>query len=57
MSRIEAIKKVLNLVEADKIKEAEEIAREYNIGICFGDNYIAVGDGCILFLKQSIDRC
>lgn len=40
MNRTEAIKKVWNLVEADKIREAEEIAIEYNIEMCFGDNYI-----------------
>ena len=49
MSRTEAIKKVWNLVEADKIKEAEEIAREYNIEMCFDDNYIAVEDDVFYF--------
>lgn len=44
MNRTEAIKKVWNLVEVDKIKEAEEVAREYDIEMCFGDNYIAVED-------------
>ena len=43
MSRTEAIKKVWNLVEA------EEIAREYNIEMCFGDNYIAVEDDVFYF--------
>lgn len=42
MKRTEAIKKVWNLVEADKIREAEELAREYDIEMCFGDNYITV---------------
>lgn len=49
MSRTEAIKKVWNLVEADKIREAEEIAREYKIEICFGENYIAVEDDVFYF--------
>lgn len=44
MNRTEANKKVWDLVEADKIREAEEIAIEYNIEMCFGDNYIAVED-------------
>lgn len=35
MSRTKAVKKVWNLVEDDKIREAEEIAREYNIEMCF----------------------
>lgn len=35
MNRTEAIKKVWNLVEYDKIREAEEIAREYNIEMFF----------------------
>ena len=49
MNRTEVIKKVWNLVEADKIKEAEEIARAYNIEMCFGDNYIAVEDDVFYF--------
>lgn len=49
MSRTEAIKKVWNLVEADKIIEAEEVAREYNIEMCFGENYIAVEDDVFYF--------
>lgn len=49
MSRTEAIKKVWSLVELDKIKEAEEIAREYNIEMCFGDCYIAVEDDVFYF--------
>lgn len=47
MNRTEAIKKVWSLVEADKIKEAEEVARECNIEMYFGDNYIAVEDDII----------
>lgn len=49
MNRTEAIKKVWDLVEADKIREAEEIAIEYNIEMCFGDNYIAVEDDVFYF--------
>lgn len=49
MNRTEAIKKVWNLVECDKIREAEEIAREYNIEMFFGDNYIAVEDDVFYF--------
>lgn len=49
MKRTEAIKKVWNLVEADKIREAEELARKYNIEMCFGDNYIAVEDDVFYF--------
>lgn len=49
MNRTEAIKKVWSLVEADKIKEAEEVAREYNIEMCFRDNYIAVEDDVFYF--------
>ena len=49
MSRTEAIKKVWNLVEADKIREAEEIAREHNIEMCFSNNYIAVEDDVFYF--------
>lgn len=49
MKRTEAIKKVWNLVEADKIREAEEVAREYNIEMCFGDNYITVEDDVFYF--------
>lgn len=49
MNRTEAIKKVWNLVEADKIKEAEEVAREYDIEMCFGDNYITVEDDVFYF--------
>jgi hypothetical protein len=49
MNRTEAIKKVWSLVELDKIKEAEEIARKYGIEMCFGDNYIAVEDDVFYF--------
>lgn len=49
MNRTKAIKKVWDLVEDDKIREAEEIAREYNIEMCFGDNYIAVEDDVLYF--------
>lgn len=49
MKRAEAIKKVWNLVEADKIREAEEVARKYDIEMCFGDNYIAVEDDVFYF--------
>lgn len=49
MNRTEAIKKVWSLVELDEIKEAEEIAREYNIEMCFGDGYIAVEDDVFYF--------
>lgn len=49
MNRTEAIKKVWSLVELDKIKEAEDIAIEYNIEMCFGDNYIAVEDDVFYF--------
>ena len=49
MKRAEAIKKVWNLVEADKIREAEELARKYNIEMCFGDNYISVEDDVFYF--------
>lgn len=31
MRKSDAINKIWNLVEADKIREAEEIAREYNV--------------------------
>lgn len=36
-------------MELDKIKEAEDIAIEYNIEMCFGDNYIAVEDDVFYF--------
>ena len=49
MKRAEAVKKVWDLVTEDKIKEAEEVAREYNIEMCFGDNYIAVEDDVFYF--------
>lgn len=49
MSRTEAIKKVWNLVEADKIREAEEVARKYDVFMEFGDNYIAVEDDVFYF--------
>lgn len=49
MKRTEAIKKVWGLVEVDKIREAEEIAREYGIEMCFGDSYIAVEDDVFYF--------
>lgn len=42
MSKAEAIKKVWELVEGDKIREAKDVARQYGIEMCFGDNYIAV---------------
>jgi hypothetical protein len=49
MNRAEAIKKVWDMVEADNIREAEDIAIEYNIEMCFGDNYIAVEDDVFYF--------
>lgn len=49
MNRTEAIKKVWSLVELDKIKEVEEIARKYGIEMCFGDCYIAVEDDVFYF--------
>lgn len=33
----------------DGLWEAEEVAREYNIEMCFGDNYIAVEDDVFYF--------
>lgn len=49
MSKAEAVKKVWVLVEDDKIREAEDMAREYSIEMCFGDNYIAVEDDVFYF--------
>lgn len=49
MNRTEAIKKVWDLVTNNKIREAEEVAREYNIEMCFGDNYITVEDDVFYF--------
>lgn len=37
------------MVEADNIREAEDIAIEYNIEMCFDDNYIAVEDDVFYF--------
>lgn len=45
MNRADAIKKVWSLVELDKIKEGEEIARKYGIEMC----YIAVEDDVFYF--------
>lgn len=36
-------------VGLEEWKTEEEIAREYNIKMCFGDNYIAVEDGVFYF--------
>lgn len=52
MNRTEAIKKVWSLVELDKIKEAEEIARKYDIEMCFGDCCITLEDDVFLFLMK-----
>lgn len=52
MNRTEAIKKVWSLVELDKIKEAEEIARKYGIEMCFGDCCIAFEDDVFYFLMK-----
>lgn len=49
MYRTEAIKKVWDLVTNDKIGEAEEVARKYNVFMEFGDNYIAVEDDVFYF--------
>ena len=49
MNRTEAIKKVWDLVTSDKIREAEEVARKYNVFMEFGDNYIAVEDDVFYF--------
>lgn len=49
MSKTEAIKKVWDLVTEDKIEEAEEVARKYNVFMEFGDNYIAVEDDVFYF--------
>ena len=49
MSKTEAVKKVWDLVTEDKIREAEELARKYNVFMEFGDNYIAVEDDVFYF--------
>ena len=49
MNRTEAIKKVWNLVELMDYGKQKEVAREYNIEMCFGDNYIAVEDDAFYF--------
>ncbi|WP_182438639.1 hypothetical protein [Coprococcus comes] len=49
MTRAEAIKKVWDLVTEDKIREAEEVARKYNVCMNFGENYIAVEDDVFYF--------
>ena len=49
MKRTEAIKKVWDLVTNDKIREAEEVARKYDVFMEFGDNYIAVEDDVFYF--------
>ena len=49
MNRKEAIKKVWDLVTNDKIREAEEVARKYDVFMEFGDNYIAVEDDVFYF--------
>lgn len=49
MNRTEAIKKVWDLVTNDKIREAEEVARKYDVFMEFGDNYIAVEDDVFYF--------
>lgn len=43
--REKALKKIWNIITTqENIKEAEELARKYNIELCFGDDYIAVED-------------
>lgn len=49
MNRTETIKKVWDLVTNDKIREAEEVARKYDVFMEFGDNYIAVEDDVFYF--------
>lgn len=44
MNREEAIKKVWDLVVEGKVREAKEIAYEYEIFMAFDDNYIMVED-------------
>lgn len=49
MKREKAIKKVWDLVTEDKIREAEEIARKYDVFMEFGEDYIAVEDDVFYF--------
>lgn len=49
MNRTESIKKVWDLVINDKIREAEEVARKYDVFMEFGDNYITVEDDVFYF--------
>lgn len=49
MSREEAIKMVWNLLECDNIREAENIAIEYNIEMTFEDDCISVEDDVFYF--------
>lgn len=49
MNKTKAIKKVWVLVTEDKIEEAEEVARIYDVFMEFGDNYIAVEDDVFYF--------
>lgn len=49
MTKSEALKEVWNLVENDKIREAEAIAREFGIEMCFDENYIGIEDDVFYF--------
>lgn len=44
MKREEAVKKVWDFVTSDKIKEAEELARQFDIEMSFDEGYISVED-------------
>lgn len=44
MKREDALKKVWDLVTSDKIKEAEELAHQYDIEMSFDEHYISVED-------------
>lgn len=50
MTREEAIKKIWDMVTNDDvIKEAEKLAREYDVFMEFCDDYIAVEDDIFYF--------
>lgn len=49
MTKQDAIKKIWNLVEIDKIREAEELARKYNVEMYFDDNCIGIEDDVFYF--------
>ena len=49
MTKSEALKKVWNLVENDKIREAEDIAREFGFEMCFDENCIGIEDDVFYF--------